>query len=296
MPSDRQDDSGLPPRIGMVAGGGRFPVMVAEALSRRGVEVICAAVRGEARPELRESCHTFRYFGIGRLGRLYRFFRRHGVREVTWAGWIRQEAIFFRPWRLITLWPDWRMIRLFFFRLRSRQTNTLLRALAADFESEGFHLAHSAKYSPELLVEEGVLSHRQPSAAQLDDVRFGWKIAKRMADLDVGQSVAVSEQSTLAVEGIEVTDNNIRRAGQYCRRGGFTLVKVAKENHDMRFDVPAIGPTTVESMHRAGGAVIAVEAGKTLIIDREETVQLARRKGIVLIALNGPPADRRPSS
>ena len=296
MPSDRQDDSGLPPRIGMVAGGGRFPVMVAEALSRRGVEVICAALRNEARPELGESCHTLRYFGIGRLGQLYRFFRRHGVREVTWAGWVRKEAIFFRPWRLVTLWPDWRMIRLFFFRLRGRQTQTLLRALADDFESEGFHLAHSAKYSPELLVEEGVLSHRQPSAAQLDDIRFGWEIAKRMADLDVGQSVAVFEQSTLAVEGIEGTDNNIRRAGQYCRRGGFTLVKVAKENHDMRFDVPAIGPTTVESMHQAGGAVIAMEAGKTLIIDREETVRLARRYGIVLIALKGPPPNRPPSS
>ena len=162
-------------------------------------------------------------------------------------------------------------------------------ALADEFESEGFHLAHSAKYSPELLVEEGVLSHKQPTKAQLKDIRFGWKIAKRMADLDVGQSVVVCEQSTLAVEAIEGTDNSILRAGQFYRRGGFTVVKVAKEDHDMRFDVPAVGPRTVESMRRAGGAVIALEAGKTLIIDRDETLRLARRFGIVVIALRYPP-------
>lgn len=295
MPGDHQQGAGPPARIGMVAGGGRFPVMVAEALNRQGVEVVCAALRHETGPELAESCHEIAYFGIARLGPLYRFFRRHGVREITWAGWIRKERIF-RPWRIITLWPDWRMIRLFFFRLQNRQNQTLLRALADDFESEGFHLAHSAKYSPELLVEEGVLSRRRPSPAQLDDIRFGWQIAKRMADLDVGQSVAVSEQSTLAVEGIEGTDNNILRAGQYCRRRGFTLIKVAKDGHDMRFDVPAIGPKTVETMHRAGGAVIAMEAGKTLIIDREETIELARRYGIVLIALKGPPPGREPPS
>lgn len=287
MPSD-QDDVRAPARIGLVAGGGRFPVIVAEALQRRGVEVICAALRNEAAPELGRFCHTLRYFGIGRLGPLYRFFRAHDVREMTWAGWIRKENIY-RPWRLLTLWPDWRMIRLFFFRLRNRQTQTLLKALADDFESEGFHVAHSAKYSPELLVEEGVIGHRPPSATQLDDIRFGWKVAKRMADLDVGQSVAVAEQATLAVEGIEGTDNNILRAGRYCKRGGFTLIKVAKEGHDMRFDVPAIGPGTVETMHKAGGAVIAMEAGRVLIIDREETVRLARRFGIVLIALTGPP-------
>ncbi|MBI2371249.1 MAG: UDP-2,3-diacylglucosamine diphosphatase LpxI, partial [Deltaproteobacteria bacterium] len=147
----------------------------------------------------------------------------------------------FRPWRLLAFLPDWRMLKLWFFRVRNRQDHTLLAAVADEFERSGIPVAHSTKYCPELLAEEGVLTRRGPTKAQLADIRFGWRVAKRMADLDVGQSVAVSERATLSVEGIEGTDRNIRRAGELCRRGGFTVVKLAKEGHDMRFDVPAIG-------------------------------------------------------
>ena len=278
----------LPEKIGLLAGGGRFPILVAESIRRRGIQVVCAGLRHSASAELVDLCDQFRYLGLGRLGAAMRYFHKHGVREISLAGWIRKESVF-RPWRLVSLLPDWRMLRLWYFQVRNHQDHTLLAALVAEFEGEGFHVSHSTKYCPDLLAEEGVLSRRSPSKAQLADIAFGWKIARRMADLEVGQSVVVRETSTIAVEGVEGTDRNIRRAGELCKRGGFTVVKLAKEGHDMRFDVPAIGPDTIESIHEAGGAVLAVEAGRTLIIDREPMLEKANRHGIVVISLRDPP-------
>ena len=179
-------------------------------------------------------------------------------------------------------------MKLYFFKVSDHQTQTLLGALAAEFESEGIQVSHSAKYCPELLTEAKVYSRRQPTKAQLRDIAFGWKIAKRMADLDVGQSIVVSGKSTIAVEALEGTDRNIRRAGELSK-GGFTVIKVAKEAHDMRFDVPTVGPDTIEAMHQAGGAVLALESSKTIILDREATVARADRHGIVLLALSESP-------
>ena len=287
-PKETSPADDAPRRLGLVAGGGRFPFLVAESATSQGIEVICAGLRREASAELAAVCHEFRWLGLGRLGATIRYFKKHGVKEVSWAGWIRKERLF-HPWRILHILPDWRLVRLYLFKVRNRQTSSLLRALAEEFESEGIHVTHSTKYCPQLLAEEGNLTHRKPTRAQLDDIRFGWGIAKRLADLDVGQSVAVHELSTLAVEGIEGTDQNIRRAGEYCRRGGFTVVKLAKESHDMRFDVPTIGPTTVEALRIAGGAVLAVEAGKTMILDREATIEAAERHGIVIVAYRQPP-------
>jgi DUF1009 family protein len=259
-------------------------------MRRKGIEVITAGIRGEACPELAQVSHSFRYFGLGRLGAGIRYFRRHGVREVSWAGWIRKERVF-RPYRLLSILPDWRMIRFYFFRARkrNRQDHTLLGVLADEFEAAGIHVSHSAKHCPELLAEEGIFTKRKPNRAEMEDIQFGWGIAKRLADLDVGQSVAVHEKATLAVESIEGTDRNIRRAGEFCKRGGFTIVKLAKDGHDMRFDIPAIGPETIDALHEAGGKVLAVEAGKTLLIDREELIARADRHGIAVGAWKEPP-------
>jgi len=278
-----------PPRIGLVAGGGRFPFHVAEGARRRGVKVVAVGVRYEVSPGLAELCEQFRVHSLGRLGATIRFFKKHGVHDICWAGWIRKERIFCR-WRWLRFFPDWRLIKVYCFRARNRQDHTLLGALADEFESEGIHVMHSAEYCPEILAEEGILSRRGPSKSQLADIRFGWSIAKRLADLDVGQSVAVCEKSTLAVEGIEGTDRNIRRAGEFYKRGGFTVVKLAKDSHDMRFDIPAVGPDTIETLHLAGGAVLAIEAGKTLIIEREKMLEAANHYGIVVVAYREPPA------
>ncbi len=241
-------------------------------------------------PALPSLCGTFRYLRLGRLGAAIRFFQKHGVSEISFAGWIRKEQLF-RPGRLLSILPDWRMLRLWYRKLKSRQDQALLGALADEFESEGIHVTHSTKYCPDLLAEEGVLTRRGPTKAQLDDIRLGWKVAKRLADLDVGQSAVVCEKCTIAVEGLEGTDRCIRRAGELHRRGGFTVVKLAKDGHDMRFDIPTIGPDTVASMVEAGGAVLAVEAGRSMIIDREAMLEKANRHGIVIVSLKGPPGE-----
>lgn len=288
--SGSPEESSIPEvrRIGLVAGGGTFPHAVARAARRRGLVVVCAGIRHEVSPDLAAEVDVFKKVGVGKFGKILRYFRRHGVRHVSWAGWIRKER-FFSPWRILVHLPDWRAVRLWFFRLRDRQSQTILHAIADELEEEGFRLSHSTRFCPELLIEEGVLTRRKPSEKQLADIAFGWRIAKRLADLDVGQSVAVSERATLAVEAVEGTDRNIRRAGEFCRRG-FTVVKVAQEGHDMRFDVPAVGPRTIEAMREAGAAVLALEAGKTIVLEREEVVARADRHGLVVAAYREPPA------
>lgn len=268
----------------MIAGGGRFPVIVAQSAKKRGLRVVCIGHKQFTPPELSQICDCYVNLGLGRLGAAIRFFKRHGVTEISWAGWIRKERLFL-PWRLLSILPDWRMLRLWYFKVRNRQDATLLSAIADEFASEGIRVIHSMQQCPELLAEEGTLTTRSPTAAQWEDIRFGWGVAKRLADLDVGQSVVVCEKTTLAVEGIEGTDRCIRRAGEFYRRGGFTVVKLAKEGHDMRFDVPTIGPDTIESLVVAKGAVLAVEAGRTMVIEREETIHRANKQGIVLVSL-----------
>ena len=154
-----------------------------------------------------------------------------------------------------------------------------------EFERDGMAFASALDFCPELLVKEGVLTRRAPTAGERQDIEFGWAMAKEMGRLDVGQSVAVKEKATLAVEAIEGTDRCIDRAGQLCRAGGWTLVKVAKPQQDMRFDVPTIGVTTIENLHRAGARVLAIEADKTIVIDQPDVVALADRYKMSIIAL-----------
>ncbi len=287
MASTSLASSGKEP-IGLVAGGGSFPFFVARAVRAAGRSVVCAGIRDEVDPAIAAEVDVFRRIGLGRLGAVMRFFKRHGVREVSWAGFIRKERIY-RPARIFSLLPDSRMMKLWWFRMRDRQSQTILGTLADEFETEGLHVTDSAEFCPELLAPEGLLTRTAPSKKQLRDIRFGWDICQRMADLDVGQSVAVYERSTIAVEGVEGTDRNIRRAGELCRKGGFTVIKLPKHDHDMRFDVPTIGPATVQALHAAGGAVLAIAAGRTLVLERDETVRQADRLGIVVVAYTSAP-------
>ncbi|MCH2368503.1 MAG: UDP-2,3-diacylglucosamine diphosphatase LpxI [Planctomycetes bacterium] len=277
-----------PARIGLLAGGGTFPFAVARAARKNGIEVVCAGIKHEVSREIAEEVSVFKEFGLGRLGRVLRFFRKHGINEVSWAGWVRKDRLF-TPARIFSLLPDWRMLKIWYFSLRDRQSQTILTSFAEEFEREGIKVAHSTRYCPELLIKEGLVGRIKPKAKHLEDIRFGWDIAQRMADLDVGQSVAVLEKATIAVEGIEGTDRNIIRAGELCRKGGFTVVKLPKKGHDMRFDVPTIGPDTIENLKEAGGAVLAVKAEGTLILEQERVVELADRYGIVVVAYEEPP-------
>ena len=159
-----------------------------------------------------------------------------------------------------------------------------MRAIVEEFASEGIHFAPATDYAPELLVSEGQLTRRGPTAWQQKDIEFGWRIAKEMGRLDIGQSVAVKDQAVLAVEAVEGTDECIRRAGGLCRAGGFTVVKVAKPQQDMRFDVPTIGLGTLETLHAAGGKLLAVEAGRTVFLDQDAVVEFADRHAMVIVA------------
>jgi DUF1009 family protein len=157
--------------------------------------------------------------------------------------------------------------------------------LIDEFANEGLHFESALDLCPELLVNPGVLTRRKPTASEEQDIAFGWDLAKEMGRLDVGQSVAVKERAVLAVEAIEGTDRAIARAGELCCSGGFVVVKVAKPQQDMRFDVPTVGQNTIETLHKAGGRVLAIEAGKTILIDAEDTIQLANRRGLTIVAL-----------
>ncbi len=270
--------------VGLLAGSGRFPIVFASKARQLGLPVVCVGVRDEAAPELIALVERFYWTGVAQMGRMIRYFQREGVRQVVMAGKI-QKTRMHTPMRWLRLWPDWRTLR-FWFRhaRRDNKDDTLLLGLIAEFASDGLHFASALDFCPELLVRAGIWTRRGLSAREEADVEFGWQLAKEMGRLDVGQSVAVRERAVLAVEAIEGTDRAILRAGELCPRGGFVVVKVAKPQQDMRFDVPTVGLTTIESLRRAGGRVLAIEAGKTIVIDQEQVIALAERYGITIVA------------
>jgi UDP-2,3-diacylglucosamine hydrolase len=276
--------------VGLLAGSGRFPILFAEKARSQGLPVVCVGIKYEADPMLQSLAHRFHWCGIAKLGRMIRCFHREGVREIVMAGKVRKAQIY-SPWRFFQYLPDFRFLRLWWRRQWRREDNkddTMLLALISEFAGEGMSIHSALEYCPELLVREGVLTRRKPTTLEEVDIKFGWHLAREMGRLDVGQSVVVKERAVIAVEAIEGTDRNILRAGEFCPAGGFTVVKVAKPNQDMRFDVPTIGPSTIETMHKARGRVLAIEAHKTIILDEPETVALANRCGITIIALVEP--------
>ncbi|MBA4066719.1 MAG: DUF1009 domain-containing protein [Isosphaera sp.] len=276
--------------IGLLACAGRLPVAFARKARECGIPVVCVGVAGMADPALRDLCHEYHSLRRASLGFLIRAFRRGGVTRWAMAGKFEKVSLYQPRWWLRFL-PDWRMVRFYLFRKRrANNDDSLLLGLIAEFRAHGLECVSPLDLVPEVLVREGVLTRRKPTAAEERDIAVGWDLAREMGRLDVGQSVMVRERAVLAVEAIEGTDRAIERAGELCARSGFVVVKVAKPAQDRRFDVPTVGPATVEAMRRAGGRVLAVEAGQTILLDEAETVALADRYGISITALAGPPA------
>ena len=276
-------------RIGIMAGWGKLPLTLAESLRLQGCEVYCLGTVGHADPALAQICNDFRWSGVARFGAALRYFHRHGVTEVMMVGKILKVRLFQR-WRWIRNLPDLRTVRIFlphfWTRKKDCRDDSLLLAIVDEFASEGIRFLPITEIAPELLVKAGQLTRRSPSAWQQKDIEFGWKMAKEMGRLDIGQSVVVRDQAVLAVEAVEGTDECIRRAGVLCPSGGFTVVKVAKPQQDMRFDVPTIGAQTIRTMHESGGRVLAIESGKTIILDEPEVIELADKLGIAVVAVN----------
>jgi len=279
--------SGLP-KIGLVAGWGRYPIVVAQALREQGHQVFGVGIKDHADPFLAECCHDYCEVGLGKIGAAIRYFRRNGVTRATMLGKIHKVRLF-QKFAVLKHFPDWRCIRTFYphwvTRTKDRRDDTLLAAVVEAFAEDGIRFAPATDFVPELLVKHGKLTGRSPSSGQWKDIEFGWRLAKEMGRLDVGQSVAVKGRAVLAVEAVEGTDECIRRAGRLCPQRGFTVVKVAKPQQDMRFDVPTIGIETMKTLAEAGASVLAIEAEKTIVVDQQQVVEFGKRHKLTIVAV-----------
>ena len=275
-------------RIGLLAAWGRYPVLVAEALRRQDYHVSCVGVADLADPALRDICQDFEWVGWCGLGHAIKFFQRCEIEEATMAGKF-PKALIYQPRVWMRHIPDWKFIKTFYHYLithkRDNKDDTLLGVLTDAFARDGITFHPATDFAPELLVQSGQIAGKPPSMGQLADIEFGWDIAKVMGGLDIGQSICVKDRSVLAVEAIEGTDACILRAGDMCKKGGFTVVKVAKPQQDMRFDVPTVGVRTLRTMLAAGANVLAIEGGRTILLDEDEFRQFATQHKISVIAI-----------
>jgi len=286
----RTDLAATPPPesgwVGLVAGAGRFPITFARAARKQGLKVYGLGVQGMVSDDLADSCDRFATAGLARMGKAIRLLNRAGIRDAVMAGKIDKLELF-KPARMLRLMPDWRTLHMWFrYATANKTDDTILLAIIREFGRDGIRFHSALDFCPELLVNHGFLTRRKPSAAQWRDIKFGWDIAKDIGRLDIGQTVVVNDMAVIAVEAIEGTDQAIRRAGSLCRRGGFTVVKVAKPQQDRRFDVPTVGLDTVQTMYEAGARVLAIESRQTILLDGDESIALADRLGIAIVALN----------
>jgi DUF1009 family protein len=271
-----------PAPIGLIAGGGQFPLLFAEAARRRGRKVIAVCHRNETSPDLERRTDASCWVKLGQLGRIIKFFHNQGVSETVFCGTITKTRIFkdiLPDLKGLTLWN----------KIDKRLDDAILRAVAGALEDEGIKVLASTCYLEHLFFPKGILGRKKPSKEQLTDIRFGWKLAREIGRLDIGQCVVVREGSVLAVEAIEGTDAAIKRGGELSGSGA-VVVKLKKPGQDFRFDLPATGTKTIETLASVKGTVLAVEAGQSLVFDRERclTVLMFRpmRKGLLPIFAN----------
>ncbi len=270
--------------IGLIAGGGFLPFMVADGARSAGVEVVCVALGDNADDGLQNHVTHFYQVPLARPGAWIRKLKAHGVSRAIMVGTVAKSKLF-TPNRIMHYLPDWRALRTYYWRLRGRdkQTQTLLAALADELASGGITLEDSTMYCKEQLASPGLMTQSKPDTATETDIEFGWPLVQQLAKLDIGQALAVRQRDVIAVEGIEGTENMIERAGQFCKAGNWTLLKTSRPGHDMRFDVPCIGPETIEKMHQNGGTCVVIQAEKTIIIDKQKTLALAEKYNIAVV-------------
>jgi DUF1009 family protein len=271
--------------IGILAGWGRFPVAVAEAIRRHGGRTAILAIRGHADQDLRAMADVFGEVGVAEIGIAISFFRREGASRATMAGKIHKTRLFEKgAWR--HLLPDWTGLRTFWPHFVTRKTDnrddSLLSAITQAFDEAGVRICPATDFAPELLAAGGVLAGKPLSTSQRADVAFGWRLAKELGRHDIGQTVVVRNRAPVALEAIEGTDECIRRAGRLCAVGGLVVVKVAKPQQDERFDMPTIGVGTLQSLRAAGANVLVVEAGRTILVDTDTIFAFADRSGITI--------------
>lgn len=281
-------------KLGLIAGNGSFPLLLLDAARAQGAQVIVAAIKEETSPLIENrGAESVHWLSLGELGKLIDTFKGAGVSTAIMAGQVKHKQIF------SSIRPDWRLAKVL-FSLGTRNTDSLIGAVAKVLEDEGIHLISSTSYLEPLLARAGVLSRRAPTEAEQKNVDYGRQVARHLAQYDIGQTVVIAEAACVAVEAMEGTDATILRAGEIMKSAGdgeesryaastllssaLTVVKVAKPNQDMRFDVPVIGIKTIEMMQQAGATCLAVDAGKCLFLDGDRVVEAADAAGIAILA------------
>jgi len=278
-----------PQKIGLLAGNGSFPFLVLDAALSQGMDVIVAAIKEEASPEIEQHGATaVHWFSLGELSKLIETFQREGVTRAIMAGQVKHKQIF------SSIKPDWRLAKVL-LNLTTRNTDSLIGAVAKVLESEGITLMSSTAMLEPMLADEGVMTRRSPSDAEQTNITYGRAVAHHLSRFDIGQTVVIAEAACVAVEAMEGTDAAILRAGELMKSPSLgkepstlsralTVIKVAKPNQDMRFDVPVVGPKTIEIMKQAGATCLALDAGRCLVFDKPAVIAAADEADICIVA------------
>jgi len=265
-------------RLGLIAGNRRFPILFAEAARKRGCYIVAIAIKGDTSPLLAKKVDKTYWLSLAEFSRMFEIFKKEDIKRIVMAGQISPRRLFsrevMRSEELNGLLSS----------IKDKRADTIFGKIAAKLEENGMELINSATFIEEMLPKKGTLTRTEPNFELWEDIYFGLNVAKAVALLDIGQTVAVKSKAIVAVEALEGTDNLIRRAGRIAR-GGITVVKVSKPKQDMRFDIPVVGLNTVRNLIRSRAKCLAIEAGKTLFIDREESTKLADKKGISIVAI-----------
>lgn len=261
--------------IGIIAGGGQFPILAAESAKRQGFHVVAVAHQGDTDPALADVTDNITWIKLGQLGKIISVFKKEGVKKALMAGSISKKNMFGK------IMPDLKGIT-FISRMAILHDDGILRGVASEFAEQGIEIVSSTHYLPELIAPEGCLTKKRPDKGQDKDIRLGWKVAKELGRLDVGQCVVIKNRAVLALEAIDGTNETIMRGGRISGKDA-VVVKVSKPEQDMRFDVPSVGLETIEVMADVKASVLAVEAGKTLLFDREKMIEHADKVGISIV-------------
>jgi UDP-2,3-diacylglucosamine hydrolase len=264
---------------GLIAGNGDFPFLVLEGARSRGIEMAVIAIREEASPSLERAAKKLHWVSLGELSRAIELLHSEGVKHAVMAGQVKHNKIF------SSIRPDWRLAKLL-FSLNTKNTDALIGAVARVLEDEGIELVNSTEFLGPLLPKAGVLTQRAPDVSEGADIAYGREIAMQIAGLDLGQTVVIRDRACVAVEAMEGTDETIERAGRIAAGQRLVVVKVSKPKQDMRFDVPVIGRKTIDVMKQANATALAIDAGRTLLFDRDELIAAADAAGIAIEAFS----------
>lgn len=275
-----------PTPIGLIAGGGRLPLMVAQGLTRLGHPVHALGLANQYEEGLESLCVSLQRVGVLKVGRWGRLLRRAGVSHAIMVGRVDKARMMHDPLSIIRNLPDLKTVLVWYRHLRhDRRSHAVLAAIAEELEREGVQLLDSTAPIRESLAEAGVMTRRQPTEAQRGDIAFAWPLLAQTLRLDIGQAIAVKDRDVVAVEAVEGTDRMIERVAQLCRSPGWTLCKGARAGHDRRSDVPTIGTRTIENLYRAGGRCLALAAGDVIMVDKPQVIELADRLGVAVIGV-----------